>query len=347
MQNPQIYRNGEWLNANPFISLKVCTDSDQLSMENALGFNMTLQLGKGAFHAAVTRIDLEGMIVIKTDSTNETICQAGLDASLIGFTTYLHAGSSVKFNGMEITQPCFLSVASNQPLIRSGKDIQVVTILMDRNLFICEAVACTGWEEGLIEAHVGRQTALLAKTFQLEKLLAQLIKESTQNPSPLIHSERRAGYRRRLINALVRSGLHQRSGAPWNATKMRHTRIASQACDLAMTHLPDQYRISELCIKLGVSERTLLNCLKKHYNTTPQNFLHILRLNHAKNMLLKSDPKTTSIKAIAYASGFREMGRFSVSFRDHFGCTPSGILKGRSRPATPVAAESFVDGKGE
>lgn len=62
-----------------------------------------------------------------------------------------------------------------------------------------------------------------------------------------------------------------------------------------------------------------LRLFKKGLNTTPNNYLKMLRLNEACKLLLKSD---MSIKEVAENSGFCNQFYFSKVFKNHFNKTP-------------------------
>lgn len=69
----------------------------------------------------------------------------------------------------------------------------------------------------------------------------------------------------------------------------------------------------------GVSRSHLFRLFRKAYNRSPQEYLCMLRLEHAAEMLAKG----SSVTEAAYSSGFSDLPNFSRRFRQAYGMTPS------------------------
>lgn len=80
---------------------------------------------------------------------------------------------------------------------------------------------------------------------------------------------------------------------------------------------------------LTVSERTLRKAFNEIYGVPPCRRLRMLRLLHARKGLLAADGELTTVTSVATASGFSELGRFSVEYRKAFGESPSQTLNGK------------------
>ncbi|OMI10938.1 hypothetical protein BSN85_14115 [Bradyrhizobium brasilense] len=80
-----------------------------------------------------------------------------------------------------------------------------------------------------------------------------------------------------------------------------------------------------------VSERTLRNAFNEIHGVPPCRRLRMLRLLHARKVLLVADRELTTVTHVATAWGFSELGRFSVEYRKAFGESPSQTLYGRVR----------------
>ena len=82
----------------------------------------------------------------------------------------------------------------------------------------------------------------------------------------------------------------------------------------------------EVCGALGVPERTLrLHCVQ-HLGMGPHRYLWLRRLHLARRALAKADASKTTVTTIANDYGFSELGRFSVTYREIFGESPSATL---------------------
>jgi AraC-like DNA-binding protein len=104
------------------------------------------------------------------------------------------------------------------------------------------------------------------------------------------------------------------------------TDLVEQAERLALAHIDEPLHISTLCRTLEVSERTLRKAFHKIRGLPPCRQLRLIRLSEARRALLAADCKRVTVTEIATASGFLELGRFSVEYRKLFGESPSQTL---------------------
>jgi AraC-like DNA-binding protein len=86
-------------------------------------------------------------------------------------------------------------------------------------------------------------------------------------------------------------------------------------------HLP------EICIALGISERTLQTHCRTHLGVGPNRYLLLRRLHMARRQLRAADASCDSVTKIATGCGFWELGRFAVAYRHLFGESPSATLR--------------------
>jgi AraC-like DNA-binding protein len=83
----------------------------------------------------------------------------------------------------------------------------------------------------------------------------------------------------------------------------------------------------------AASERTLRVGCMEHLGMGPIRYLWLRRMHMARRALIQTAPGITTVTEIATASGFWELGRFSVAYRALFGEGPSVTLR---RPAQEV-----------
>jgi DNA-binding response OmpR family regulator len=84
------------------------------------------------------------------------------------------------------------------------------------------------------------------------------------------------------------------------------------------------FSINDFCRTLGMSRTSVYNKIKTLTNQGPNDFIRIIRLNKAKE-LLKS--RKYPIGEIAYMVGFSDPKYFSTSFKKQFGVSPSKVEK--------------------
>lgn len=84
--------------------------------------------------------------------------------------------------------------------------------------------------------------------------------------------------------------------------------------------------VDDLCRVAGTSRRTLEYAFKDYFGTSPKRFTKALRLNAARNDLIRGNSKSAQVVKIASGWGFTHMGQFSTDYRHMFGEKPSETL---------------------
>ncbi|MDR1405887.1 MAG: response regulator [Prevotellaceae bacterium] len=82
------------------------------------------------------------------------------------------------------------------------------------------------------------------------------------------------------------------------------------------------FSINEFCRNLAMSRTSVYNKLKALTNQAPNDFIRIIRLNKAKELL---SSKRYTIAEVAYMVGFSDPKYFSVSFKRQFGFNPKDL----------------------
>ncbi|MEK3883627.1 AraC family transcriptional regulator [Paenibacillus sp. PL2-23] len=83
--------------------------------------------------------------------------------------------------------------------------------------------------------------------------------------------------------------------------------------------------IERMASRLHVSMRTLNSLFRETFGLTPYAYLLHIRIRQAKTMLL-NDPRLT-VKAVAAATGFRDVSHFTATFRRAVGMPPDRFRK--------------------
>ena len=84
--------------------------------------------------------------------------------------------------------------------------------------------------------------------------------------------------------------------------------------------------LAELCAATGVPERTLRDIFQSVLGVSPLKYLQLRRMRQVRQALQQADKRGHSVKEIALASGFWELGRFAVEYKRMFGESPSETL---------------------
>jgi AraC-like DNA-binding protein len=87
---------------------------------------------------------------------------------------------------------------------------------------------------------------------------------------------------------------------------------------------------ADIAAAVHVTIRTLQLTFRRHLDTTPMAYLRRVRLEHAHCDLVRGDPATVTVGAVAARWGIMGHSRFTALYRAAYGVTPSSTLHGRS-----------------
>lgn len=108
--------------------------------------------------------------------------------------------------------------------------------------------------------------------------------------------------------------------------ELPHVEVVRRARDHVLERSDEPPSIVELCRELGVSRRWLQWSFNEVMGIGPWAYLHLLRLNGARRMLLRPTSRTKVSDALE-AYGFWHPSRFSRDYSRHFGELPSQTLQ--------------------
>ena len=102
--------------------------------------------------------------------------------------------------------------------------------------------------------------------------------------------------------------------------------LVRRAEDFCLSNTHRSPRISDICLELGVPERTLRRAFVSVVGIPPKIYLRHLRLTHVRQKLIEAQGKAARVSDIAMHHGIWELGRFSAEYRRLFGELPSHTL---------------------
>jgi AraC-like DNA-binding protein len=93
--------------------------------------------------------------------------------------------------------------------------------------------------------------------------------------------------------------------------------------------------MADICAALGVSERLLRECCRKHLGMGPSSYRRLRAMQLVHRALLSGTPDTASVSEVARRHGFGGVGRLAANYRARYGELPSATLrKGSSQELT-------------
>jgi AraC-like DNA-binding protein len=100
-----------------------------------------------------------------------------------------------------------------------------------------------------------------------------------------------------------------------------------EAFDYLHAHLHDTVTLSELTRASGLSPRGVQEGFQRVFGMSPMTYHRVLRLEQARDELLRSDPESTTVAEVARRWGFAHLGRFSAEYAQQFGDYPKNTLR--------------------
>ncbi|BBY11733.1 AraC family transcriptional regulator [Mycobacterium marseillense] len=95
-------------------------------------------------------------------------------------------------------------------------------------------------------------------------------------------------------------------------------------------HLPTT--VSSLAARSHVSVRSLQEGFRSSLGMSPMAYLREVRLRHAHQALIESDPADVTVASVAYRWGFTNLGRFAAAHAERYGEIPSVTLNRAAFP---------------
>jgi AraC-like DNA-binding protein len=279
-------------------------------------------IGRGAFAATVTRIDLHRLGMQRSQVSHSSI---GHGQQTVARAGILFSTSGVIWKGAELAATDIGLVGHDQSYwynmvgpARWGsmslpvEDLASISVgIVGRDLSLPR--------NGLT---VTATPAAHAKLLRLHAAAGHLAEHA---PEIIRHSEAARGLEQALIEAMlacIAGPAVQATSERWHdqAALMKRFRAALEANIDQPIYLP------ELCQTLGVSERILRKHCHEHLGMGPKRYLLLRRMNLAHQALCAADPSATTVTELATRFGFWELGRFSVEYRAWCGESPSVSL---------------------
>jgi AraC-like DNA-binding protein len=101
-------------------------------------------------------------------------------------------------------------------------------------------------------------------------------------------------------------------------------RFLSKAAEYVTKNTIENIRSEKLASAIGLTLRTLQRITREELNTTPTNFIYLIKLNQAAEYLKSGKG---NISQTAYEFGFTDPGYFSKLFKRHFGVSPAEYIE--------------------
>ena len=297
---------------------------DYASSIRATQYEVTVT-GRGPFSANLTRIDLNTMWMQRFESNISWIAHANNmpGRAIFAFSTdpklVFHRGVD------EVRATEIIRLADGQATYqRATGPVSFATMSLPIAVSATAGATMAGVDL-TPPAHAVTLRPHPARMGELQRLHAAATGLAHDAPTIIANPSAALGLEQELLQALA-NGLTDPTLESDSAAKRKHELIMRRFHMAISERGSEPVYLSEVCLALGVSGRTLRACCQEYLGTGPLRYLWLRRMQLARRALEFAHPKSMSVTAIATQHGFWELGRFAVSYRALYGETPSATL---------------------
>jgi AraC-like DNA-binding protein len=286
--------------------------------------NLTLTSG-GDFEARLTWLNLRDLRVVRGRENLPRIAFISLPPERVVFSFPTSKAPAI-WSGLELRFGDILFRGCGQRTHQwTAGESQWGLISLPPNQLTAVGKALTGLEidlppDGRVLRRSGTAATRLLRLHSKVCRLTETGQELIKNPEVARSVEQE------LLHALVNCLMAGDANGDLE-TRRRHADIMVRFEDGLAGHIGPQLNMPELCATLGVSERTLRVCCHEFLGMSPTRYHLLRRLNMVRSALLRADPATACVAAIARSCDFFELGRFAATYRTVFGELPSTTLR--------------------
>jgi AraC-like DNA-binding protein len=158
--------------------------------------------------------------------------------------------------------------------------------------------------------------------------LVQLLRDELEFEESLIYHPLIAEQlRSSVISGLLLSVPHRYHDELTGPAPVGPPRAIRRAIEAIHEEPERPFSVGDLAQIAGMSVRSLQEGFRRHVGCAPMSYLQGVRLDLARESLLRSDPTRVTVAAVAHRWGFAHLGRFASAYRGRFGESPSETLR--------------------
>lgn len=125
----------------------------------------------------------------------------------------------------------------------------------------------------------------------------------------------------KLVEMLSTTFLTGHKSPPPTGLFSHQSYVIQKSCQYLHKNIYEDISVQDLCDYTRVSRRTLQNGFNSIFKINPKEYIKIVRLNRARQLIIRAP--STRIHNVALESGFNHFGRFSQYYQEFFGESPS------------------------
>jgi AraC-like DNA-binding protein len=281
--------------------------------------------GRGCFTGKRTRIDLHRLWMQRLYENMPRVVHSAFVTGRAIVTFRIHTGSDLLWNGAGV-QPSNIirHVEGENAFQRSPGPVFWGAMSLPVADMVAVGAAMAGLDltppkDPLI------LTPLPSAMARLQRLHAAAGQLAEDAPEIIAQPEAARGLEQALIESLIGCLRSEEVGEDRSAQR-RHSLIMRRFRKAVEENFDQLLYIPELCVAIGVSDRTLRVCCQEQLGISPKRYLLLRRMHLARRALRDSASDKTTVTEIATRYGFWNFGRFAGEYKSLFGEAPSATL---------------------
>ena len=293
-----------------------------LSVDGVAGLLVT---GRGQFRARLTQVRLDGWRLAAVEEEQPRTAFVAVPAGMVLVSFPLGGGPSPVWGGIELNNGEMITLGAGQRVhARTLGPCRWGAIRVPN-----QQLADYGrLMNGTVVPPAARWRPARAAIRQLLSLHRAAIGMAEARAGALTDLQAAYGLEQQLLDAVITclSGGAQDE----TSTSRRHRDILARFEDLLVAEpsLP----LVNICAALGVSDRSLRECCKKHLGMGPSSYRRLCGMQHVHRALRSGTPGTGRVSEVARRHGFASPGRFATRYQAVYGELPSTTLRRASNP---------------
>lgn len=300
---------------------------DEASVECIAGWNLhCLQMSAGTLAGESVDLHLPGVQLLFEAYRNVSTSHCGMAPSgavIFGIAESMEGHG--RFNGLHWSDG-IAAFDARQELLSFVPPVELITLSVDR-----EVLNERAWttEHVDLEHWLSQGPIVLNDADLARRVAARLLEVKTACQVAGLCAEGPAAQQRladEILEILCPLIVQRLCHPPAARRELPHLEVVRRARDHVRERADEPPSILDLCRDLGVSRRWLQWSFNEVMGISPWAYLHLMRLNGARRMLLRAAPGTKVNDAVE-AFGFWHLSRFSRDYRRQFAELPSQTLQ--------------------
>jgi AraC-like DNA-binding protein len=289
---------------------------------SADGVAEVLFTGRCQFQARLTQVGLERLRLAAVEEAQSRIAFIAVPRGMVLITFPVDGGPSPIWGGVELRAGEMITLGPGQRVhARTVGPCRWHAVQVPERQLAGYGRALSG--APFIVPPAARWRPRRAALRQVRQFHRAAIRMAEARAGALTDLQGAHGLEQQLLHALIEclsDGAEEET-----ATERHHRDLLARFEDLLAAE--PLRSIPGICAALGVSERSLRECCKKHLGMGPSSYRRLRAMQQVHRSLRSGTPDAASVSEVARRYGFRQLGRLAANYRVLYGELPSVTLR--------------------